>query len=191
MGDATEVRNSLRELRFQSAEMTQQDLADRAGVTRQTIVAIEGRKYAPSLELAFRIAAVFGKPLETVFQWGLPRRMAGEIQVFHKPTCSKCRAAVDLLRERGADFCTIDYYQDPLTPEQFHALLTKLGLSPSDVLRRDEPIARALGIGERVMSDDEMIRLMVENPDLIQRPIVVRGDQAVIARPLENIDKLL
>ncbi len=73
MGDATEVRNSIRELRFQTAEMTQQDLADRVGVTRQTIVAIEGRKYAPSLELAFRIAAVFGKPLETVFQWGQPR----------------------------------------------------------------------------------------------------------------------
>jgi putative transcriptional regulator len=69
MGITTEVRNTIRELRFQFAEMTQQELADKVGVTRQTIVAIEGRKYAPSLELAFRIAAVFGKPLEEVFQY--------------------------------------------------------------------------------------------------------------------------
>jgi len=66
---AKRVRNSLRKLRFEADEMTQQDLADRAGVTRQTIIAIEGDKYAPSLELAFRIAAVFEKPLEEVFHF--------------------------------------------------------------------------------------------------------------------------
>lgn len=63
------VRNSLRRLRFEADEMTQQELADRAGVTRQTIIAIEGGKYAPSLELAFRIAQVFARPLEEVFQF--------------------------------------------------------------------------------------------------------------------------
>jgi putative transcriptional regulator len=63
------VRNQIRRLRFEHGEMTQQQLAERAGVTRQTIVAIEGAKYAPSLELAFRIAAAFGVPLETVFQY--------------------------------------------------------------------------------------------------------------------------
>ncbi len=63
------VRNSLRRLRFEADEMTQQDLADQAGVTRQTIIAIEGDKYAPSLELAFRIAAVFERPLEEVFHF--------------------------------------------------------------------------------------------------------------------------
>lgn len=63
------VRNSIRKLRFETGEMTQQYLADSVGVTRQTIVAIEGAKYSPSLELAFRIAAVFHKPLEEVFQY--------------------------------------------------------------------------------------------------------------------------
>jgi putative transcriptional regulator len=66
---AKRVRNSIRKLRFAADEMTQQDLADSAGVTRQTIIAIEGEKYAPSLELAFRIAAVFEKPLEEVFHF--------------------------------------------------------------------------------------------------------------------------
>jgi putative transcriptional regulator len=68
MGTA-KVRNNIRKLRFESGEMTQQHLAEQAGVTRQTIVAIEGAKYAPSLELAFRIAAAFNKPLEEVFQY--------------------------------------------------------------------------------------------------------------------------
>ena len=63
------VTNSLRRLRFEAGEMTQQELADQVKVTRQTIVAIEGEKYSPSLELAFRIAAAFGRPLEEVFRY--------------------------------------------------------------------------------------------------------------------------
>jgi len=63
------VRNNIRRLRFETGEMTQQQLADQAGVTRQTILAVEAAKYSPSLELAFRIAAAFGKPLEEVFQF--------------------------------------------------------------------------------------------------------------------------
>ncbi len=65
----TAVRNRIRTLRFQHDELTQQELADRIGVTRQTVNAIEGGKYSPSLEVAFRIALVFEKPLEDVFQY--------------------------------------------------------------------------------------------------------------------------
>ena len=70
------VSNNLRRLRFEFKEMTQQQLAEQVGVTRQTIIAIEGEKYSPSLELAFRIAAAFGKPLEEVFRYdrSSPRR---------------------------------------------------------------------------------------------------------------------
>ncbi len=69
MGKPTKVTNSIRSLRFAHGEMTQADLADRIGVTRQTIIAIEQGRYSPSLEVAFRIAAAFGVPLEQVFQW--------------------------------------------------------------------------------------------------------------------------
>jgi putative transcriptional regulator len=62
-------RNDIRTLRFMAGEMTQGDLGDKVGVTRQTIAAIEQGKYSPSLEVAFRIAGVFGKPLEQVFSW--------------------------------------------------------------------------------------------------------------------------
>jgi putative transcriptional regulator len=63
------IHNSIRRLRFDAGEMTQQSLAEKAGVARQTVIAIEAGKYAPSLELAFRIAAVFRKPLDEVFQY--------------------------------------------------------------------------------------------------------------------------
>lgn len=63
------IDNQVKTLRFLNGEMTQADLGDRIGVTRQTIAAIETGKYSPSLEAAFRIARVFGKPLEEVFQW--------------------------------------------------------------------------------------------------------------------------
>lgn len=63
------LRNQIRRLRFEHGEMTQQDLADRAGVTRQTIIALEAGRYAPSLTLAFRIARVFAVKVEDVFQW--------------------------------------------------------------------------------------------------------------------------
>ncbi len=66
------LSNQIRTLRFLAGEMTQAELGDRIGVTRQTIAAIEAGKYSPSLEAAFRIAAVFGKPLDDVFQWGVP-----------------------------------------------------------------------------------------------------------------------
>ena len=65
----TLVRNNIRKLRFAHDEMTQQSLAERVGVTRQTVVAIEKEKYSPSLEVAFRISEVFGEPLETVFSY--------------------------------------------------------------------------------------------------------------------------
>jgi putative transcriptional regulator len=69
MGKPTKVTNSIRALRFAAGEMTQSELADRVGATRQTIIAIEQGRYSPSLEMAFRIAAVFGVPLNDVFQY--------------------------------------------------------------------------------------------------------------------------
>jgi putative transcriptional regulator len=69
MGKPTRVTNRLRALRFAAGEMTQADLADRLGVTRQTIIAVEQGRYSPSLEMAFRMARVFGVPLDDVFQY--------------------------------------------------------------------------------------------------------------------------
>jgi arsenate reductase len=69
-------------------------------------------------------------------------------------------------------------------------LLKKLGLTARDILREDEPVAKELGLAKREFSDKELMALMAKHPDLIQRPIVVRGDQAVLGRPPENVEKL-
>jgi arsenate reductase len=117
--------------------------------------------------------------------------MSDRIVVYQKPTCSKCRATLALLENSGKEFDAVNYYEVPLTFERLRELIDKLGLPVRDILRSDEPLARDLGLTERQLSDEELIRIMVENPDLIQRPIVVRGDEAVLCRPPENVRKFL
>ena len=117
--------------------------------------------------------------------------MKKKLTVYQKPTCTKCRTTLRLLQERGAEFEAINYFETRLTEADLRSLLKKLGLSPREILRQDEPLAKRLGIGKKEFSDDELIALMVKHPDLIQRPIVVHGDKAVLGRPPENIEKLL
>lgn len=113
--------------------------------------------------------------------------MSEKIVIYQKPTCSKCRATISLLQESGQEFDSVNYYEAPLTVEELRKLIQKLNLPVRDVLRKDEPVARSLAGA----SDDEIIKAMVENPDLMQRPIVVRGDQAKLCRPPENVKELL
>lgn len=117
--------------------------------------------------------------------------MSKKLTVYQKPTCTKCRQVIKILRDREADFDAINYYEKPFTEKSLSALLAKLKLSPRDILRADEPIARELGLSKKEFSDAELIRLMVKHPDLIQRPIAVCGNDAVLARPPENVEKLL
>jgi arsenate reductase len=117
--------------------------------------------------------------------------MSDKIVVYQKPTCSKCRATLALLKDSGAEFDAVNYYETPLSADNLSELIRKLGMPVRGVLRADEPLARALKLDERTLSDDELISLMVENPDLIQRPIVVRGNEAVLCRPPQEVMKLL
>jgi arsenate reductase len=117
--------------------------------------------------------------------------MKQKLTVYQKPTCTKCRTTLRLLKERGAEFEAINYFETPLTEADLRSLLKKLGLSAREILRKDEPVAKQLEIGKKDFSDKELIALMAKHPDLIQRPIVVRGAQAVLGRPPENVEKLL
>jgi arsenate reductase (glutaredoxin) len=117
--------------------------------------------------------------------------MAKTFTVYQKATCSKCRATLRLLKEHGVPFKAIDYYEAPLAEADLRWLLKRLRASAWEILRKDEPIARVLGIGIKDLSEEELIALMVKHPDLIQRPIVVCGEQAVLGRPPENVLKLL
>jgi arsenate reductase len=117
--------------------------------------------------------------------------MEEKIKVYQKPTCSKCRTTLGLLRDRGVEFEAVNYYETPLGETELRDLIDKLGISPRELMRKEEQIYRDLQIGKRDLPDEELIRLMVENPDLIQRPIVVRGQRAVLGRPPENVEQLL
>lgn len=116
--------------------------------------------------------------------------MTDQIKIYQKPTCSKCREAIGILKERGMNFEAINYYETPLDAEQLRELIEQMGIAPRELLRKGEQVYRDLNLGKREVSDDELIRLMVEHPDLIQRPIVVRGNKAVLARPPQNVEKL-
>jgi len=96
-----------------------------------------------------------------------------------------------LLRESGVSFEKINYYIQPLTLKKLTELLRKMNLKPRDLLRKSEPVYKELGLAEDKFSDSELIGLMIEHPDLLQRPIVERGDRAVLGRPTENVKELL
>jgi len=117
--------------------------------------------------------------------------MSDQITVYEKPTCTKCREMNRFLTDNGVDFSKVNYYIEPLSKEKLEELLRKMKLTPRDILRTSEPIYRELGLGKGKFTDDEIISLMVKNPDLIQRPIVERGKRAVLGRPTENVKALL
>ena len=96
-----------------------------------------------------------------------------------------------LLRESGVEFEKINYYLQPLSEKKLRELIKKMGIKPRDLLRSGEPVYRELGLAKKDLSGDEIISLMVTSPDLIQRPIVERGDRAVLGRPTENVKVLL
>jgi arsenate reductase len=95
------------------------------------------------------------------------------------------------LVEQGFDFTKVNYYIDPLSEDQLRELLKKMGLKPRELLRTSESVYRDLNLGKSELSDDEIIALMVKHPDLIQRPIVERGNRAVLGRPVDNVKTLL
>ena len=114
-----------------------------------------------------------------------------DITVYEKRTCTKCRELAKLLAERGIDFDRVDFHVEGLPEPKLRDLLRKAGASPADVLRRGEPIAAELGLDRELPPDDELIALMAEHSQLVQRPIVEHGDRAVLARPPERVLEIL
>jgi len=95
------------------------------------------------------------------------------------------------LKESGKPFTAINYYEQPFTKSQLKALLKKAKLTPRDVLRTKEDVYKDLGLAKKALSDDELVDLMIKHPDLIQRPIVEKGEKALMARPAETLKAIL
>jgi arsenate reductase (glutaredoxin) len=114
-----------------------------------------------------------------------------KITIYQKPTCTTCRQAVQVLKESGQPFEAINYYEKRFTKAQLKGLLTKAGLQARDVLRIKEDLYKTLGLAKKNLSEDELLTFMIEHPDLIQRPIVEKGETAILARPVDTIKNLL
>jgi len=113
------------------------------------------------------------------------------LTVYEKPTCTKCRDLADLLRERGIGFEQVDFHLDPLSAAEIAALLAMAGVTPREALRTNEAAYTELGLASPEVDDDAVVAAMAAHPELLQRPIVVRGERAVLARPAERVLALL
>jgi len=112
------------------------------------------------------------------------------IRIYHNPRCSKSRSACALITENGIAAEVVEYLQTPPSREELRALLKKLGMKPAELVRQGETEFKEHYAG-RVLTDEEWLDAMVAHPILIERPIVVCGDKALVARPPERVLELL
>ena len=113
------------------------------------------------------------------------------VTIYHNPRCSKSRQTLDLVEARGITPKVVEYLKHPPSAAELKAILKKLGIKPRELVRRGEPLYAELGLEDRELSEDDLIRLMVANPILIERPIVVSGAKAAIGRPPEQVLDIL
>ena len=114
-----------------------------------------------------------------------------KITVYQKPTCTTCRQVYVALTESGVDFDAVNYYTDPISKAKLVELLKKMGISARELLRTKEDIYNELKLSEKQLSEEGLIDLMAKHPDLIQRPIVEKGNKAILARPADRLKEIL
>jgi arsenate reductase (glutaredoxin) len=112
------------------------------------------------------------------------------ITIYHNPKCSKSREGVRFLEEAKIEFETIKYLDENLSKEELQSILKKLNYSPIQLVRTKEKVWMD-NFKSKSLSDDEIINAMIENPKLIERPIIINGNKAVVARPTEKIKEVL
>ncbi len=111
------------------------------------------------------------------------------IQIYHNNRCRKSRETLALLEDKTSDFEIVEYLKTPPSQEELASVLQKLKIPASKLIRKTEAIYKEHYKG-KALSEEEWIVAMIENPKLIERPIVIKGDKAVIGRPPENIEDL-
>lgn len=114
-----------------------------------------------------------------------------QLTLFHNPRCSKSRGALELLEARGLSPQIVRYLETPSSAAELKVLLGKLGMTARQLLRTGEEEYKALGLDDPQLSETQLIQAMVEHPKLIERPILVVGDKAVVGRPPEKILEIL
>ena len=112
------------------------------------------------------------------------------ITIYHNPRCKKSREGLEVLKNSGKEFEVRQYLKDPLSEEELEKLLKKLEIMPIDLVRTNEKIWKEEYKGED-LGDDQIIKAMVQNPKLIERPIVETEKKAVVGRPASNIEEII
>ena len=112
-------------------------------------------------------------------------------RILHNPRCSKSRATLQLLQERGIDPEIQLYLESPPSADELEAILGMLGRSPRELMRKGEAEYRELGLADADLDDRALIEIMVANPRLIERPVVIKGDRAAVGRPPESVLDIL
>ncbi len=113
----------------------------------------------------------------------------GKIQIYHNPRCGKSRTALQFLNDKGVDFEVVEYLKSTPSEEELRSLLMKLGKKPLDIIRKKEAVFIS-EFKDKKLSDDEWIRVVVANPILIERPIVLTDSSACIVRDEKGFDTL-
>jgi arsenate reductase (glutaredoxin) len=116
--------------------------------------------------------------------------MTAAIRIYHNPRCSKSRSACAILAEKGVEAEVVEYLKTPPDRATLTALLARLGLRAEELVRKGEAIVKTEYAG-RAMSDEDWLEAMLAHPVLIERPIVVVGERAMVARPPERVLELL
>jgi arsenate reductase (glutaredoxin) len=113
------------------------------------------------------------------------------VRIYHNPRCAKSRETLKLLRDRGIEPEIVEYLKHPPSAVELHALLRALGWAPRDLMRRKEAVYAKLNLDDPAMARGDLLMAMVENPVLIERPIVVNGDKVAVGRPPEAVLAIL
>ena len=113
------------------------------------------------------------------------------LEIWHNPRCSKSRQTLALVREQGVEPTVIEYLKTPPTVERLQQVLAMLALTPRQLMRSKETDYKAQGIDDDALTDDQLMASMIEFPKLIERPVVINGDQAAVGRPPEQVLEIL
>lgn len=171
---STEIKNELKELlRIQLRDNTKARILD-SGLSNEYNNQTNGQRYRAQED----------------YHTYIKKRHQNLMKIYHNPRCSKSREGLKFLEEKGFDVEVIDYMKTGITIKEIKDFLNKSGMHVSEIIRTNEEIYKELFKGKE-FTDNEWIAILAENPKLIQRPLVIKGSHAVLARPVEEIQKLI
>jgi len=117
--------------------------------------------------------------------------VSDNVRIFHNPKCSKCRLTMGILDDKGVETTVIEYLKTPPNSDDLNEILDLLGLEPRDLMRKHETPYKDNNLDNPDLSREQLIQAMIDNPILIERPIIIKGDKATIGRPPEKVLDIL